>query len=52
MNHSREKVRLEVEDLPELETEVAIAGSCKQQEVGGGLCLGIAAGIAIYIGTN
>lgn len=46
-----EKVRLEVEALPELETEVAIAGSVQQQEVGGGLCLGIAAGIAIAIGT-
>jgi hypothetical protein len=37
-----------VEDLPELETEVAVAGSTKQQEVGGFACLGVAAGIAIY----
>jgi hypothetical protein len=44
-----EKVRLEVEELPELQTEVAISGSVKQQEVGGAVCLGIAAGIAIYI---
>jgi hypothetical protein len=44
-------VTLEVEALPELETEVAISGSVKQQEVGGALCLGIAAGIAIYIGA-
>ncbi|MGQ0559897.1 MAG: hypothetical protein ACT4OE_10015 [Sphingosinicella sp.] len=44
-------LQLEVESLPELETEVALSGSVKQQEVGGGLCLGIAAGIAIYIGT-
>ena len=43
------KSRIEVEELPELETEVAISGSVKQQEVGGGVCLGIAAGIAIYI---
>ena len=46
---TREKIRLEVEELPELETEVAISGSCKQQEVGGGICLAIAAGIAIYV---
>ena len=45
-----EKIRMEVEELPELETEVSISGSAKQQEVGGGICLGIAAGIAVYIG--
>jgi hypothetical protein len=44
-----EKIRLDVEDLPELDTEVAISGSSKQQEVGGGVCLGLAAGIAIYL---
>jgi hypothetical protein len=43
-----EKIRIAVEELPELETEVAISGSVKQQEVGGGICVGIAAGIAIY----
>jgi O-acetyl-ADP-ribose deacetylase (regulator of RNase III) len=43
-----DNIRMIVEDLPELETEVAISGSVKQQEVGGGVCLGIAAGIAIY----
>jgi hypothetical protein len=43
-----DNIRIVVEDLPELETEVAISGSVKQQEVGGGVCLGIAAGIAIY----
>ena len=32
-----DKVRLAVEELPELETEVAISGSVKQQEVGGRL---------------
>jgi hypothetical protein len=47
-----EKIRFTVEDLPELDTEVAIAGSVKQQEVGGGVCLGIAAGIALYLGTS
>jgi hypothetical protein len=39
-----------VEDLPELETEVAISGSVKQQEVAGALCLTVAAGIALYFG--
>lgn len=51
MNPTREKVRLAVEELPELETEVAISGSCKQQEVGGMICLGVAAGIAIYVNS-
>jgi hypothetical protein len=45
-----EKIQLDVENLPELDTEVAISGSVKQQEVGGGVCFGIAAGIAIYAG--
>jgi len=44
-----DKIRLEVEDLPELETEVAISGSIKQQEVGGMACLTVAAGIAVYV---
>ena len=47
-----DKIRLEVEDLPELETEVAISGCAKQQEVGGAVCLSIAAGIAVYFGTG
>ena len=39
-----EKIRLTVEDLPDLDTEVAISGSVKQQEVGGAhFVLGIAA---------
>ena len=46
-----EKIRFTVEDLPELETEVAISGSVKQQEVGAMACFGVAAGIAIYLGT-
>ncbi|MGZ8997866.1 MAG: hypothetical protein ACXW2T_03315 [Allosphingosinicella sp.] len=52
MIHSSETIRLDVDTLPELETEVAISGSSTQQEVGGGLCLGIAAGIAVYFGTG
>jgi hypothetical protein len=46
-----DKIHLTVEDLPELETEVAISGSVKQQEVGGMVCVGIAAGVALYLGT-
>lgn len=45
------KIRIVVEELPELETEVGIAGSVKQQEVGAILCLGLAAGLAVYLGT-
>ena len=45
------KIRIVVEELPELATEVGIAGSVKQQEVGAIFCLGIAAGLAIYLGT-
>lgn len=45
------KINIVVEELPELDTEVGIAGSVKQQEVGAIFCLGIAAGIAIYLGT-
>jgi len=44
-----EKVRFQVEELPELETEVALAGSARQQEVSGTFCLGVAAGIAVYL---
>jgi hypothetical protein len=44
-----EKIRFQVEELPELETEVALSGSTRQQEVGGGACLGVAAGIAIWL---
>ena len=45
------QIRMNVEELPELDTAVAISGSAKQQEVGGGFCLGIAAGIAVYLST-
>ena len=44
-----EKVQLVVEELPELDTEVAIAGSARQQEVAGAICLTLGAGIAIYL---
>jgi hypothetical protein len=46
-----DKIRITVEELPELETEVAISGSVKQQEVGGLVCLGVAAGIALVLGS-
>ena len=47
-----DRIRITVEELPELETEVALAGSVKQQEVGAIICLGVAAGIAIYLGAQ
>lgn len=40
--------RITVEELPELETEVAVSGSVKQQEVGGGVCLILALGGLIF----
>ena len=46
-----DKIKFIVEELPELETEVGIAGSVKQQEVGAVWCLGIAIGIAIVAGA-
>ncbi len=48
MNKNSEVIRFAVEELPELATEVALSGAVKQKEVGGGICLGVAAGIAIY----
>ena len=48
MNKNSEVIRFTVEELPELTTEVALSGSVKQKEVGGGICLGVAVGIAIY----
>ena len=43
-----EKIRLDVEELPALATDVAIAGSTRQQEVGGPVCIGILLGVAVY----
>jgi hypothetical protein len=37
--------RITVEELPELETEVAVSGAIKQQEVGGFVCLALAVGM-------
>lgn len=48
MRNHNEPIRMDVAELPELTTEVAVSGSVKQQEVGGGFCLAVAAGIAIY----
>ena len=44
-----DNIRIAVEELPELETEVALSGSAKQQEVAGTVCGGILIGIAIYM---
>lgn len=48
MTKIKEPIRFDVAELPELATEVAISGAVKQQEVGGAVCLAVAAGIAIY----
>jgi hypothetical protein len=52
MKPIRETIRLEVEALPELDTAVAISDTPAQQEVGGAVCLAVAAGIAVYLGTS
>lgn len=44
-------IHLVVENLPELETEVGISGSVKQQEVGSYACIGILI-IAAAISTS
>jgi hypothetical protein len=44
-----EKIQLDVEELPELATQVAIAGTSRQQEVGGLVCLGVLAGIVVAL---
>ena len=44
-------VRFDVDQLPELETSVGVAGSAKQQEVGGPVCIGFLVGVAIYYGA-
>lgn len=48
MKNFQQPIRFDVADLPELATEVALSGAAKQQEVGGGVCLGVAAGLAVY----
>ena len=48
MKNFNEQISFEIEELPELDTEVGISRSTKQQEVGGSVCLGIAVGIAVY----
>ena len=40
-----DKFRIAVEELPELDTEVAVSGSVKRQEVGGLICMFVAGGI-------
>lgn len=52
MRPLKEETRLEVEGLPGLDTEVAIAGSAQQQEVGGAICLGILGGVAVYVAAG
>ena len=47
-----EQIRFSVEELPELETAVALSGSVKQQEVGGGFCLGLAVAILYGIANR
>ena len=49
MYHALKENRLVVEELPELDTEVAMSTTMKQQEVGGGFCIGVLAGIVLIL---
>lgn len=40
-----------IEELPELDTPVAIAGTVHRPEIGGGACFSIVVGVAIYVAT-
>lgn len=42
-----DKFRMTVEELPELETEVAVSGSAKQQEVSGWPCIAVVVGVVL-----
>jgi len=42
-----DKFQMTVEELPELETEVAVSGSAKQQEVAGVPCLAFLVGVMV-----
>lgn len=42
-----DKIRMAVEELPELETQVALAGSVQRQEVGGAICIIMVLGIVM-----
>lgn len=42
---------ISIEDLPDLDTPVAIAGTVHRPEVGGGACFSIVVGVAIYVAT-
>jgi hypothetical protein len=46
-----EKDRLRVENLPDLATGVALSSAAGRQEVGGMVCLGIAAGVVTFFAT-
>ena len=40
-----DRIQVIVEELPELDTEVGVAGSAHFEEVGGAICFGIIVGV-------
>lgn len=42
-------MKIDITQLPDLETEVAIIGSNKQVEVGGPICLGFLIGVGLML---
>lgn len=45
-------MKIEIADIPQLETEVGIHGGTKQTEVGGPMCVSVLVGIALLIASN
>ena len=45
------KKKIDIARIPELKTSVGIHGSCKQKEVGGPMCLGVAIGLIVWSGA-
>jgi len=49
MKKDNGNVLIDFENLPEIATSVALSTSHKRQEVGGVVCLGVAATVAVYM---
>lgn len=44
--------KIDIAEIPELDTRVGIHGSLKQKEVGGPLCLGVVVAILMALGER
>lgn len=43
---------IDIDDLPELDTPIGIAGSNLRQEVGGSVCFSIAVAVAVFVSED